>query len=225
VRNDLAQIGMTLSSESIDPFEAFEDPTVKAALFVPLGWGRDYLSASNFFVGQFYGPVALAHGASPALVGASSDQLADWGYEVTEVPNVDSRIEACIPLIGAAQFECWAALDQYMMENVASFVPLGSGLVPVLTSRRVVGYSWDELATAPAYDRIKLSAAAAVGPDGTDGGTVDESPSSPRSTATPMDEIDPELGGLWETQRLTRDTIAATLEAAELDPGGAESHS
>jgi ABC-type transport system substrate-binding protein len=154
---DLAQIGIEIDPEFLDPGEAYQDPSLRAAIFIPLGWGRDYLSASNFFVGQFYSPVALADKGNVSLVGASPRQLEDWGYEPVEVPNVDARIEACIPLTGAAQFECWAALDQYMMENVASFVPIGAGVNPILASRRVIGYSWDELTTAPAYDRIELS--------------------------------------------------------------------
>jgi peptide/nickel transport system substrate-binding protein len=153
----LDQIGIEVDREYLDGAEAYLDPSLKGALFIPQGWGRDYLSASNFFVGQFYSPVALAGVGNASLVGASPEQLADWGYDVVEVPNLDSRIEACIPLTGAAQFECWAALDQYMMENVASFVPLGAGVSPILASRRVIGFAWDELAVAPSYDRIELA--------------------------------------------------------------------
>lgn len=43
------------------------------------------------------------------------------------------------------------------MENVVSSVPVGSGVLAILASSRVVGYAWDELATAPAYDRIEVA--------------------------------------------------------------------
>jgi hypothetical protein len=107
------------------------------------------------------------------------------------------------------------------MENVASFVPLGSGVLPVLTSRRVNDYSWDELATAPAYDRIELSPATADVPDNTGINGIERSPSAGPShtSAVPTVAIDPQIEGVWETQRLTRETMAATLEAAGLDPG------
>jgi hypothetical protein len=203
----LALIGISLGEAWPNPQEAFEDPTVKVALFIPQGWGRDYLSASNFFVGQFHSPTALAENGNASLVGASSEQLSDWGYDVTEVPNVDTRIEACVPLTGAAQLECWAALDQHMMENVASFVPLGEGVIPVLTSSRVMDYHWDELSTAPSYDRIQLP-------------PFEVAP----ATAAPLPSIttDPALEGVWETERLTGETIAATLSEAGLDPEAAE---
>ncbi len=43
--------------------------------------------------------------------------------DTTEVPNVDDRVEACLPLVGSAQFECVASADQYLMENVVPWVP------------------------------------------------------------------------------------------------------
>jgi hypothetical protein len=111
-----------------------------------------------------------------------------------------------------------------MMENVASFVPLGEGVQPILTSSRVTEYSWDELATAPAYDRIELTPTIAAAPDSTGDTGVEHSPAAVPfpATGTPMEAIDPEIEGLWETGRLTRETMAATLEAAGLDPSGAE---
>ena len=133
-------------------FEILSDPSAKLALFDPHGWGRDNLSASNFFVGQFYSPVA--EGTNLAKIGATSAQLEDWGYDVAAVPNIDARIEACIPLTGSAQFECWASLDQYVVESVAPSVPIGLGVTPVLASQRISEYSTNELTSAPSYDRI-----------------------------------------------------------------------
>ncbi|MGZ8771339.1 MAG: ABC transporter substrate-binding protein [Aeromicrobium sp.] len=158
VAANLSTIGVELADEPIDAFDALVDPGTHAGLLMPHGWGRDYLSASNFFVGQFYSPITFG-GDVPngSLVGASAEQLEAWGYETTEVPNVDSRIEACVPLTGSAQFECWAALDQYLMENVVLSIPIGSGVLPILASGGVSNYSWDELAVAPAYDRIEIA--------------------------------------------------------------------
>ena len=205
IRSDLAQIGIHLADDYGDPFEALFDPTLHMALFVGHGWGRDYLSASNFFVGQFYSPVT--GGANGSLIGATPEQLAEWGYEATSVPNVDTRVEACVPLAGAAQFECWAALDQHLMENIVAQVPAASGVMPILVSRRVTRYVWDELVTAPSYDQIEL--APGVDP-----------PPTRAPTHSPV--IDPALEGLWETPQLTRESMAATLERAGLDPASAD---
>lgn len=158
VRDDLAKIGIEVALEPVpieDFFAAYEDPSQHVAIYVPLGWSKVALSAASFFE-QFYSP-ALAETGNGSLVGATSAQLTEWGYEDVEVPNVDARIEACLPLTGTAQFECWAALDQHMMENVVPSVSYGSGVGVVLASTRVMGFSWDQLAAAPAFDQIVLA--------------------------------------------------------------------
>ncbi len=160
VRDDLARIGIELELDAVpldEFFDAHADPLQHVAIFIPLGWAKEALSPSSFFVSQFYSPAAFQEGGNGSLVGATPDQLTEWGYETTEVPNVDARIEACLPLTGAAQFECWAALDQHLMENVVPSVSYGSGVGVVLASTRVTGYAWDQLAAAPAFDQIVLA--------------------------------------------------------------------
>jgi ABC-type transport system substrate-binding protein len=161
VRDDLAGVGLELDLELIafeGFFEGYQDPTRQYAMFIPLGWAKDALSPASFFVARFYAPVALAGGqGNGSLVGATPTQLEEWGYEVTEVPSVDAQIEACLPLTGAAQFDCWASLDQHMMENVLPSISFGAGVGSVLASSRVVEYEWDQLAGAPSFDRILVA--------------------------------------------------------------------
>jgi peptide/nickel transport system substrate-binding protein len=161
VRDDLAGIGVMLDLDVVplfpDFFDIFADPTQHYAMYVPLGWNKDSLSPASFFVGQFYSSVALAGTGNGSLVGATPEQLRQWGYDVTQVPNVDAQIDACLPLTGAAQFECWASLDQHMMENVLPSISYGSGVGVVHASRRVVDYEWDQLIGAPSFDRIVLA--------------------------------------------------------------------
>ena len=159
VGEDLAQIGIRLELDAVplpEFFETFADPTQHYAMYVPLAWVKDSLSPASFFIGQFYSPVALAGRGNGSLVGASPEQLMQWGYDVTETPNVDQQIEACLPLTGAAQFECWAGLDQHLMENVLPSISLGAGVAAVHASRRVVDFEWDQMIAAPSFDRIVL---------------------------------------------------------------------
>jgi hypothetical protein len=157
---DLAPIGIQLTHDVLEGGEVFgalNDPARHVAMFTSLGWAKDYLSASDFFIGRFYGPNALGEGfGNGTLVGATPEQLEAWGYETTEVPNVDDRIEACVPLVGAAQFECWAGFDQYMMESVVAVVPHSAELLTLLASPRVLDYRFDQLLTVPAFDQIRL---------------------------------------------------------------------
>jgi hypothetical protein len=160
-REDMAELGIMLELDVVpmfpDFFDTYADPTQHYAMYVPLAWAKDALTPANFFVGQFYSPAALATGGNGSLVGANSEQLQRWGYSVGEVPNVDAQIETCLPLTGAAQFECWAMLDQHLMENVLPSVPVTAGLTAVQTSRRVIEYEWDQLVGAPSFDRIRLA--------------------------------------------------------------------
>ncbi len=90
------------------------------------------------------------------MVGATPDQLRSWGYEVSEVPNVDERVDACVPLVGAAQFQCVASADQYLMENVVPWVPLTQDRSAAIASPRVLTYGFDELTGLTALDQIAL---------------------------------------------------------------------
>ena len=160
VREDLLGIGIELDVQVVEPetyFRAYTDPAQHVAMFLPLGWVKDSLSPASFFVGQFYSPVALAEEGNGSLVGASPEQLTAWGYETTSVPTVDSRIEACLPLVGSASFECWASLDQYMTENVVSSVSFGLGISSILSGSGVDEYVWDQLVGAPSYDQIVIA--------------------------------------------------------------------
>lgn len=155
VSDSLATIGIELAVETLpfnDFFAAFEDPTQHFGVFVPLGWAKSVLTPAEFFF-----PYHSLTGSPGSLVGSTPEQLEEWGYDVSDVPSIDGRLDACIPLTGAQQFECWAALDQHIMENVVPMVPYGSELLVVLASPRVLGYTHDQLIGAPALDHIVLA--------------------------------------------------------------------
>jgi len=160
VREDLAQIGIegTLDIRDTEEFfDIFADPTRHVGVYASLAWAKDVMSPAGFFLGQFYGPESFGDlSGNGALVGATPEDLREWGYGDVEVPNVDQRIEACLPLTGAASFECWAGLDQYMMENVVPSIPFGLGLGTIGASSGVE-FVWDQLATAPSYDSIAVN--------------------------------------------------------------------
>ncbi|HET6770358.1 MAG TPA: hypothetical protein VFH75_01795, partial [Actinomycetota bacterium] len=92
-----------------------------------------------------------------SLIGATQEELLDWGYEVTSVPSVEEKVRECHPLIGDDQVRCWAELDQQVMEQVVPWVPLLVENTTFIVSRRVVATSFDQFATLPALDRTALS--------------------------------------------------------------------
>jgi len=119
---------------------------------------EDYPNASSLFVPMLYGPsITDRQNQNVALLGATPDQLQEWGYAVDEVPSVDTRIDACQRLAGSAQIPCWAELDQYVMEEIVPWIPLFFTEAAYPVSERVAQSSFDQLTGYPALDRIALA--------------------------------------------------------------------
>jgi peptide/nickel transport system substrate-binding protein len=157
VRDDLAEIGITFEPKivgSSEMYQACADPAAHAPL-CQAGWFADYPSASTFFP-PLYSSSALETGQGYSLVGASSDQLRTWGYDVQSVPNVDDRMRACKDEIGVPQVQCWAAFDQYLMEEIVPAVPILIDTAPWTYSARVAAFSFDQAAQVPALDQIAV---------------------------------------------------------------------
>lgn len=163
VADDLRALGIDLDVQVLDSdafFAAIEDPKAKVPLAIGLGYNTGYISATGLLSG-FDGPQAFftwngKEIGNTAMVGATADQLRRWGYEVTDVPNVDKRVEACLPLVASAQSQCWAKVDQYLMEYVVPWVPYSQDRYAALTSPLVLTYGFDELVGTTSLDQLAL---------------------------------------------------------------------
>jgi hypothetical protein len=123
-----------------------------------LGLLPDTLTGTGLF-SVFYGPlVGPGPGLSGSLVGATPQQLGNWKYRVTNVPNVDGKIEECLRLTAGAQIQCWAETDQLLMETVVPWVPyLFEGPTQVVSNRvSRFTFSQSTILTMPAFDQIAL---------------------------------------------------------------------
>jgi len=161
ILDQLASIGIGLDAEAYeDPdalFEAAGDPTQQIAMVLGVSLIGNPADTSAFF--NIFTRQGIAAGLNYSLVGADSALLAESGYAVTEVPNVDARLAACTPLVGAAQTECWAELDQYLTQEVVPWVPyIFEGYVRTV-SADVAHYSFDQSIGLPALDQIAIDAA------------------------------------------------------------------
>ena len=161
VASELAALGIGLRVDVLDDatfFDLSSHPTDRVPILIGIGFGRSFISASQF-MSMFDGRLSVdvpPDTANLTMLGSTPEQLKRWGYDVTDVPNVDARVEACLPLVGAAQFQCWAGLDQYLMESVMAWVPYAEQRFANLGSPRVVTYAFDALANAPALDRLAV---------------------------------------------------------------------
>ena len=157
----LADLGIHLDVERVatdDFFGQIFDPGNQVGLVFTFGWGSDYLNASSWF-----GPLATGAaigsdaGGNFSMIGATEAQLSDFGHTVTSVPSLDQRINACIALTGAAQFECWAEVDQYLMERVVPWVPIDNRQISWLTSPSVIRFNHDASLVMPSLSEIAVS--------------------------------------------------------------------
>jgi peptide/nickel transport system substrate-binding protein len=134
---------------------SMSDPTSHVGLGAIAGWVIDYPSANDF--------VPLLTGAgSPdffnlSLIGARPEQLAEWGYAVTEVPSLDDKIDVCRTRGGSAAFACWAELDQLLTEQVVAWVPVATSLASYVYGEDVDRFELSGSEFMPALDRIAFA--------------------------------------------------------------------
>jgi peptide/nickel transport system substrate-binding protein len=150
--SDLAKIGIELVPAEADPFLAQSH----VAALIGIGWGVDYPNGANF-TGLLSREGISGDGlVNISLIGASTEQLASFGYEVTEVPSLEGKLASCRQAVGSAAFMCWAEVDQLIMERVVPWVPLAFIDHNWVFSERVVEFSPDADSVAPALDQIRL---------------------------------------------------------------------
>jgi peptide/nickel transport system substrate-binding protein len=158
IRDNLEEIGIEVDLRLMDQESVFGkllDPTSKVALGIGIGWARDFINGSNFFV-PLFDRASITGGSNISLLGATREQLREWGYDVNSVPSIDDKINECLTLIGIEQVQCWAEADQLLMEEIVPWVPYLSESYVRTVSDRVASYSFDQFTASPALDRIAL---------------------------------------------------------------------
>ena len=153
----LAPIGIGLDVEPKEPPELFEvlgDPTQQIAMVIGIGVGSNPGDAHGYY--NLFTMQGIAAGFNYSLVGADPATLVESGYEVTDVPNIDARLAACTPLVGTAQTECWAELDQYLTQEVVPWVPYIFESYVRTVSASVAHSSFDQSVGLPALDQIAI---------------------------------------------------------------------
>ena len=156
----LEPIGLTLNVKQLERgtmYNKCNDANSKHALCAGPGWGKDYADGVTFGEPLFDSAGLWESCCNYSLVGASSDQLKEWGYDVAEVPSVDDKVTECSELDpGDERFQCWAELDQQLMEEVVPWVPyLFDNSVDII-SDNVQNYSFDQFAGLAAFDSLAV---------------------------------------------------------------------
>lgn len=162
IRQNLDAIGISLDVKSFTQSAAYGkvfDPKNHIALTTGwAGWVKDYSDAYTFFFPVMYGPNILSqYNTNYSMVGATPQQLKQYGYSVSQVAGMDPEIEKCFALDGDARVQCWADADRYLMEQVVAIVPLTFPNSIYIVSNRVTNYTYGAFADGPSLDHIALA--------------------------------------------------------------------
>ena len=156
----LEPIGLTLDDKQLERgtmYNQCNDANSHHALCAGPGWGKDYADGVTFGEPLFTSAGLWESCCNYSLLGATSEQLAEWGYDVTEVPSIDDKEDECAALEpGDERFQCWAELDQQLMEEIVPMVPyLFDNNVDII-SDNIVHYSFDQFAGLAAFDSLAV---------------------------------------------------------------------
>jgi hypothetical protein len=158
VADGAAELGIGFAQEEVEVFDMFKrafNPSEHLPIAFGVRFNKDYPTASGVLPGLFSAQ-AILDMANASLLGATPAQLQEWGYAVGSVPSVEDRIAACQAEIREV-VECWAHLDQYLMEQVAPALPLVFGEAAWIVSERVAATAYAQASGWPALDRFVVA--------------------------------------------------------------------
>jgi peptide/nickel transport system substrate-binding protein len=160
LQQDIQPLGLTLSIKQFQTTTMYtkcEDATSQIPLCPSEGWVRDFPDPFAFVTGLFSSASLTPSCCDDSITGATTEQLSKWGYANTApTPNIDAKLEACVPLTGTARGQCYAGIDTELMTNVVPWIPFRFANQVVITSKRLANYVFDDFATWVSLDQIAL---------------------------------------------------------------------
>jgi peptide/nickel transport system substrate-binding protein len=164
ISQNLEPLGITLDVKALEVSTMFSKCYTysnRTPLCLALGWIQDYPDAITFGP-PLFGSSSLTPGCCNYNgLGATPDQLKEWGYSITSVPSVDDQLEECgATPVGDERTQCWADLDKYLMEEVVPYVPRSFSNQNDIYSVNVVNHSFDELSGTTALDHLAVAPSA-----------------------------------------------------------------
>ena len=156
------KIGITFTVRQINGAYTTIQTTSKNVPFSERpGWGKDYADASTFFAELFDGGAIIPQGnTNYSLVGITpalnaSKKLGVKG-DLSNVPSVDGKINACQKKLAQARINCWEGLDKYLMTQVVPWVPYLWSNNVVIVGPNVTHWNYDQFTDATAYSQVSV---------------------------------------------------------------------
>jgi peptide/nickel transport system substrate-binding protein len=161
VAQNLEAIGITLDLKELSGSTVYSKliaPANQITFALSAGWIQDWPDPFTFFYFTAYGPNILDNGNSNySMVGATPEQMKKYGYSVTDVPSIDSQIEACMQTTGDERVTCFADVDKALMEDVAGIIPYQFSNTIQIVSDRVQNFTFNPFDSQMSYDQIALA--------------------------------------------------------------------
>ena len=158
---DAKKIGISFKLRTVKgAYPTLQTPKNNVAMSERPGWGKDYASASTFFIPLMASYDIIANGnPNYSLVGLTPAIAKKVGAKgnITGVPSIDGDITAC-QAIAAAQpnLHCWEGLDKKLMTDIVPWIPYLWATVTRITSTNVTQYVYDQFGTTPSYAHIAV---------------------------------------------------------------------
>jgi peptide/nickel transport system substrate-binding protein len=161
IQADAKKIGITFKVRTVKgAYPTLQTPANNVAISERPGWGKDYASASTFFI-PLMASYDIIKSGNPnySLVGLTPAIAKAVGAtgSIDNVPSIDGDITAC-QAIAAAQpnLSCWEKLDKKLMTQIVPWVPYLWSSVTRITSTNVTQYVYDQFGTTPSYAHIAV---------------------------------------------------------------------
>jgi len=159
IEESFAKIGIELNTRQFeDSYTIIQTVKREVPVSSTPGWGKDYSDASTFMV-LFDSRNILPEGnVNYALVGLTGEQAQELGATGTTdgIPSVDADIDACNELMDDERLQCWADLDEKLMNEVVPWVPYLQGNADFVISDSVSKYVFDQSSGDPAWAHLAV---------------------------------------------------------------------
>jgi peptide/nickel transport system substrate-binding protein len=155
------KIGITFKVRTVKgAYPTLQTPKNNVAISERPGWGKDYASASTFFIPLMHSTAIIANGnPNYSLVGLTPAIAKKVGAKgsIDNVPSIDKLIDACQSLTVPQQnLSCWEKLDKKLMTDIVPWIPYLWSSVTRIVSSNVTQYKYDQFSTTPAYSHIAV---------------------------------------------------------------------
>jgi peptide/nickel transport system substrate-binding protein len=151
----LEKIGITLKTSEVESFYGEAGVPSKNVPFTSGGgWGKDWADPITFIDPLMTGDgVGEAGNVNLSYIGVTDDQAEDLGLKAPAggFPNIDADFEACAAMTGEERYDCWAALDQKIMTDIAPWVPWRWSTATHIVGPAVTDWTWDAFASWESY--------------------------------------------------------------------------